>query len=92
MVTSVIVYAEVVYGSVRGKPPPMDKLRLLIEEVPLLDFDFAAANSYASLSFRRASYDRLIAAHALSRGLIVVTDNIDDFAGVPELNVENWMS
>jgi len=58
--------------------------------VPVLDFDLAAARAYATLSFRRASFDRLIAAHALSRGLIVVTDNERHFADVPGLIVENW--
>jgi tRNA(fMet)-specific endonuclease VapC len=90
MVTSVIAYAEVVYGSVNSKPPAVEQLRAFAEEVPVLDFDFKAAQAYATLPFRRASYDRLIAAHALSHGLIVVTDNEADFADVPGLTVENW--
>ena len=43
-----------------------------------------------TLPFRRGSYDRLIAAHALSHGLIIVTDNERHFADIPGLNVENW--
>jgi tRNA(fMet)-specific endonuclease VapC len=65
-------------------------LRAFIEEVPVLDFDYKAALAYASLPFRRASYDRLIAAHALSHGLTVVTDNVAHFADIPGLRVENW--
>ena len=91
LVTSAIVYAEVVFGSTRGKPPPFDKLQLFIEEVPVLDFDYRSAIAYASLPLRRASYDRLIAAQALSHGLTVVTDNIVHFADVPGLRVENWI-
>ncbi len=91
MVTSAIVYAEVMFGSVRDKPPPADELKRLLEEVPVLDFDRAAAEAYASLSFKRASFDRLIAAHALSQGLTVVTDDVTHFADVPGLEVENWM-
>lgn len=87
---SVISYAEVAHGSVRGKPPAFDKLQAFVEEIPVIDFDHEAALAYASLPFRRASYDRLIAAHALSRGLVVVTDNISHFADVPGLSVENW--
>lgn len=90
MVTSAIAYAEVAYGSVNSKPPAVEQLRAFVEEVPVLDFDFKAAQAYATLPFRRASYDRLIAAHALSHGLIVVTDNEADFADVPGLEVENW--
>ena len=90
MVTSAICYAEVAYGSANEKPPATEQLRSFVEEVPVLDFDFKAAQTYASLPFKRASYDRLIAAHALSHGLIVVTDNETDFRDVPGLVVENW--
>ncbi len=34
--------------------------------------------------------DMLIAAHAVSRGLIVVTNNTDHFGRVPQLKIENW--
>lgn len=89
-VTSSIAYAEVALGSAAGKPPPPDRLRAFVEEVPVLDFDFKAAQAYASLPFKRASFDRLIGAHALSHDLTVVTDNIAHFADIPELRVENW--
>lgn len=90
MVTSAIAFAEVIHGSKRGKPPPLDKLAIMAEEIPVLPFDEAAARAYALISFKRASYDRLIAAHALSRQLIVVTDNEKHFDDVPGLVVENW--
>ncbi len=90
LVTSAIAVAEVMYGSINLKPPPMDQLSDFLDEVEVLDFDIAAARTYASLPFRRASYDRLIAAHALSQKLIVVTDNEKHFADVPGLKVENW--
>ena len=92
LVTSAIVYAEVVFGSARGKPPLLDMLRLFVEEVPVLDFDVAAATAYASLTFRRGSYDQLIAAHALSRDLTLVTDNLGHFQHIADLRVENWMT
>jgi tRNA(fMet)-specific endonuclease VapC len=34
--------------------------------------------------------DSLIAAQALARDLIVVTNNVDEFERVPELRIENW--
>jgi len=34
--------------------------------------------------------DTMIAAHALSLGLTVVTDNEREFRRVPGLNVQNW--
>lgn len=90
LVTSAIALAEVAYGSTQGKPPALNQLRAFLEEVPVFDFDLKAALAYAALPFRRASYDRLIAAHALSLGLIVVTDNVTHFTDVPGLKVENW--
>jgi tRNA(fMet)-specific endonuclease VapC len=89
-VMSSIAYAEVALGSVNGKPPPFEILERFVRAVPVLDFDKLAARAYATLPFKRASYDRLIAAHALSLGLTVVTDNLAHFADVPGLTVENW--
>ena len=90
MVTSAIAYAEVAFGSHRGDPPAIEQLSAFVEEVPVLDFNYKAALAYATLPFRRASYDRLIAAHALSHDLTIVTDNERHFADVPGLKVENW--
>lgn len=90
MVTSSIALAEVAFGTEQGQPPTMEVLRAFIEEVAVLDFDHKAALAYAQLPFKRASFDRLIAAHAISNELIVVTRNEKDFADVPGLKVENW--
>jgi tRNA(fMet)-specific endonuclease VapC len=34
----------------------------------------------------------LIAAHALALDLILVTNNVDEFARVPRLALENWLA
>jgi tRNA(fMet)-specific endonuclease VapC len=90
MVTSSIALAEVAFGTERGDPPSLETLQSFVEEVPVLAFDYNAAMAYAQLPFKRASFDRLIAAHAVSHDLIVVTGNEKDFADVPGLKVENW--
>jgi tRNA(fMet)-specific endonuclease VapC len=90
LVTSAIAYAEVAYGSMNELPPAIEQLRAFVEEVPVLDFDYKAALAYATLPFKRGSFDRLIAAHALSHDLTVVTHNEKHFADVPGLKVENW--
>ena len=90
LVTSSIVLAEVAHGPNKGRPPTLDRLQSILEEVPVLDFDYKAALAYASLPFKRGIYDRLIAAHALSHDLVLVTDNERDFADVPGLKIENW--
>lgn len=90
LVTSAIAFAEVAYGSLNEQPPAIEQLQAFVEEVPVLDFDYKAALAYASLPFKRGSFDRLIAAHALSHDLTVVTHNEKHFADVPGLKVENW--
>ena len=89
-VVSSISFAEIMHGSMKGKPPPIEQLETLLEEVPVLAFDEKAARTYAAIPFKRASYDRLIAGHALSLGLTVITGNVKDFADVPGLEIENW--
>jgi tRNA(fMet)-specific endonuclease VapC len=87
---SVISFAEIALGSNNGKPPPPELLESFLNVVKLLPFEEAAAREYAKMPFKRARFDRLLAAHALSIGAIVITNNEADFADVPGLKVENW--
>jgi len=87
---SSITYCELAYGTMRGKPPASDALAAFVAEVGVLPFDEAAAQAYAAMPFRRGSFDRLIAAHALSRGLTLVTNNEREFRRVPGLRITNW--
>jgi tRNA(fMet)-specific endonuclease VapC len=87
---SAISFAEIALGSSNGRMPAMEVLDAFTAEIPVLDFDQAAGRAYAELPFRRGRFDRLIAAHALSQGLTLVTNNERDFADVPGLTVENW--
>lgn len=87
---SVISYAEVAYGTYVGKPLAPEVLDAFVRVIPLVPFDEAAAREYARLPFKRARFDRLLAAHALSIGATVVTNNEDDFADVAGLKVVNW--
>ena len=89
---SSIAFAEVAHGTANGKPPELRFLNAFLKQIPLVPFDEAAARAYASLPFRRHSYDRLIAAQAISLGLIVISRNIKDLAEIPGLRVENWTS
>lgn len=87
---SAISFAEIAIGSNNGKAPPPDLLESFIRAIPLLPFDEAAAREYARLPFRRARFDRLLAAHALSIGATIITNNESDFSDVRGLKVENW--
>lgn len=87
---SAISYAEIVLGMARGKPPTFRALLAFANIVPIIAFDAPAAQAYATLPFKRARFDRLLAAHALSIGAVVITNNDADFSDVPGLAVENW--
>ena len=64
--------------------------------VPVVPFDESAARAFgriqASAPARRGAYDRQIAAHAISLGVTLVTNNEKDFDGIPDIVVENWTS
>jgi tRNA(fMet)-specific endonuclease VapC len=87
---STISFAEVALGTENGKPPAPEVLEAFVAAIPLLPFNEAAAREYARLPFKRARFDRLLAAHALGLGVTIITNNESDFADVPGLTVENW--
>lgn len=88
--TSAIVYAEVMLGVASTRPEGERAAARLFDLVTVLPFDRAAASIYRHLRFRRGSFDRLIAAHALALDLTLITNNEGDFADIPGLRTENW--
>lgn len=95
---SIITYAELRVGLESldaTRAQNAQALHLLTREIPVLPFDEAAAERYGVMraavpNRRRDAFDRLIAAHAASLGLTLVTNNEGDFLGYPGLVVENW--
>lgn len=74
------------------------KIRLILAHFNLLDFGEAAALQVGRIRAHLeprglgiGPLDTLIAAHARSLGATVVTDNVREFARVPDLKVENWL-
>ncbi|MEO6361242.1 MAG: type II toxin-antitoxin system VapC family toxin [Sphingomicrobium sp.] len=90
IVTSSIVYAEVLRGFSPQDAQTIARGTRLFDVVPVLPFDEHAARAYAKVPFKRGHFDRLIAAHALALGLTIVTSNLADFSDVPGLRVEDW--
>jgi tRNA(fMet)-specific endonuclease VapC len=96
---SVITLAELRYGvESRGADRKRHEraLNALLTEIPAVPFDARAAATdgvirAAVRDRKRDALDRLIAAHAISAGLILVTNNVADFDGYPGLRVENWV-
>ncbi len=99
-VISVVTYAELRAGleiQTANRARDEQVLALLISRIPVLPFDAVAAVRYGILRAavrerKRDALDRLIAAHALSVGAILVTNNESDFKDYPGLVVENWVN
>jgi tRNA(fMet)-specific endonuclease VapC len=71
------------------------RLEILIQHIPILPFDAAAAQVYGQIIaqlgwVRGRDYDRMIAAHAINSGSVLVTNNEIDFRDIPGLSMENW--
>jgi tRNA(fMet)-specific endonuclease VapC len=72
------------------------RLDVLTNHIPILPFDAAAAQIYGRIIaqcgwVKGRDYDRMIAAHALSIGAVLVTANEADFRDIPGLTIENWV-
>ena len=96
---SVVVVAELRYGADHSARRRTNHARIdaLIEEIEPLDFDLRAAATYGRVRARLevggtpiGPNDMLIAAHALSHGLTVITDNTAEFGRIKGLKVDNW--
>lgn len=90
VVVSSISFAEVMRGIDPADEEREGRARQLFATFPVLPFDQAAAERYRAIPFRRGTFDRLIAAHALSLDLTLISNNVRDFANIPGLAVENW--
>ena len=97
---STVTVAEMMYGV--GKSQYEEKnnasLQAFLAPLEIADFDFTAAQQYGEVrAYLEKSgkpigaYDLMIAAHALSLGLVLVTNNEQEFQRVPDLIVENWV-
>jgi tRNA(fMet)-specific endonuclease VapC len=98
---SSITIAELQYGIYKSQYPERNRTALLEFLLPfaLLDFDQDAAREYGILRTQLETHgtpigamDMLIAAHARSQSLIMVTNNVQEFQRVGGLTVENWSS
>ncbi|MBM4311144.1 MAG: type II toxin-antitoxin system VapC family toxin [Deltaproteobacteria bacterium] len=97
---SSITVAELLYGVEKSAMP--DKNRDALDEFlapfEIMPFDDRAAEVYGRIRAvleRKGtpigSMDMLIAAHALSLGVMLVTNNAKEFKRVPHLQVANWV-
>jgi tRNA(fMet)-specific endonuclease VapC len=97
---SSIVVAELWYGVEKSQLKEQNKaaLEAFLKPFTIIDFDEQAAETYALIRADLESKgkiiganDLLISAHALSHGLILVTNNVKEFLRVGGLQIENWI-
>lgn len=98
VVMSAITFAELEYGVTVCANPVQERANLedLILDIPVVAFDQRAASAYvpireATRERRTDQLDKLIAAHAVSLDVVLVTNNEKDFAAYPGLRIENWI-
>ncbi len=98
VVMSSITYAELEYGVAVATNPDQERSSLanLVEDIQVVPFDANAGVAYgqirlATREIKKDALDKLIAAHALSLNVIVVTNNEKDFAKYPGVAIENWL-
>jgi predicted nucleic acid-binding protein len=95
---SAISYAELIYGARRKKSAGLEQsVRRFTERFSIVDFDTAAAQSYANIRTQLEqdgtpldNMDMLIAAVSISAGAVLVTHNIKHFSKIKGLKVEDW--
>ncbi|KVK99955.1 type II toxin-antitoxin system VapC family toxin [Burkholderia ubonensis] len=99
VVMSAITYAELEYGVAVSANPDRERRNLaaLIEDIPVAPFDVAAARAYgpvreATRERKKDQLDKLIAAHAISLDVVLVTNIERDFASYPAVRLENWLN
>jgi tRNA(fMet)-specific endonuclease VapC len=96
---SVITVLELRQGAERSQQQELAHARLDDFFGPMDALCFEASDALVAARLRAqlfrigrpiGDFDSLIAAQALARNLIVVTNNVDEFERVPDLRIENW--
>jgi tRNA(fMet)-specific endonuclease VapC len=97
--TSIIVTGELRFGAEKkGSERLRYQLEAILSTLMILPFEEPADKQYATLRSKLEKSgtligpnDMLIAAHAISLGLIIITANFREFSQVQGLGVENWL-
>ena len=96
---STITVSELNYGAAKSKFKKQNSKRLeeFLTPFEILPYDETASKYYGMIRSQLESegkvigpLDMLIAAHALSNDLVLVTNNEKEFLRIKSLKVENW--
>ena len=97
--TSIIVAAELRYGCAKkGSTRLLERVESVLNIIPVLPLDVPADGEYGGIRAELEAAgqpiglnDLLIAAHAYTLNLTLVTDNTREFCRIRGLKVENWL-
>lgn len=99
VVMSAITFAELEYGIKASENPERESrnLKALVDDIPVVPFDTAAGSAYGTLRYatreiKKDHLDKLVAAHAISLKVVLVTNNEKDFKRYPGMKLENWIN
>ncbi|ECV2306883.1 tRNA(fMet)-specific endonuclease VapC [Salmonella enterica subsp. enterica serovar Javiana] len=99
MCISTVTLMELIYGAEKSQMPERNLAVIegFVSRLDVLDYDAAAATHTGQIRAELARkgqpvgpFDQMIAGHARSRGLIVVTNNTREFERVEGLRTEDW--
>ena len=97
LVISSVTLGELEVGIAGSADPDLARTDAsgVLSSIAVMPFDAAAARAFGRIqavapSGGGGAYDRQIAAHAVSLGVTLVTNNEQDFHGIPDVVVENW--
>jgi tRNA(fMet)-specific endonuclease VapC len=100
MCVSTITKMEVIHGVEKSAAVArnLKDVEGFLARLAIKDFDPLAAvhagqirAELAKAGMPMGPYDQMIAGHARSLGLIVVTNNVGEFSRVPGIRAENWV-
>jgi len=96
---SAVSLAELEYGASKSRWREKNRTALLrfVAAFDIVPFDDRDAEVYGLIRARLersghviGPYGMQIAAQAITRGLVLVTNHVEEFRRVPDLSIENW--
>lgn len=99
MCISSVTLMELIHGAEKSQMPERNLAVVegFVSRLEVLDYDAQAAIHSGQIRAELARkgtpvgpYDQMIAGHARSRGLVVVTNNLREFERIPGIRVEDW--
>jgi tRNA(fMet)-specific endonuclease VapC len=101
MAISSITLSELIYGAEKSlnTDKNLEAVEEFVSHLEVLPYDAKASQHYGQIKAALEKKGQIIgendihiAAHAISHGLILVSNNVREFKRVPNLALENWVS